>query len=508
MRALRSHEEQQASVGIQTGLLTYNGPERRSTSNAGAAAALTRNRRRRYPDAHPVAMAVDALLVMLGLGVGIWVWVLDHDPSYAHDASTLVWFSLASLPVWLVVFRWQHMYAERDASRLISDVLRVFNSVVLGSVAYIVLAWMVDLEVPRAALLVAMVVMVVTQILARHVVRVEVRRRRRKGIGLQPVAILGANAEAIGLAESLMDPVLGRDVVGFISTQPNVPEVLCGLPVHVTSDPAVKATKLGVEAVVIATTALDSTAPTGLVRSLLDRNIEIEMTSALTGVANDRIHVHAVGPFPLIRIDPGYRGGWRAMAKRVFDVVVATVMLVLISPLLGAALLAVRLESAGPVFYSQDRLGRRGVGFRVHKVRTMVVGADQMKAELAAQNDSDGPLFKMEQDPRVTKVGRVLRKFSIDEIPQLWNVVQGDMSLVGPRPALADEAEEWSEELHNRLRVRPGITGMWQVNGRSSTTFSEYERLDLFYIDNWSMLTDLGILVRTIPAVVSRKGAS
>lgn len=448
------------------------------------------------------------MLVMLGLGTGIWVWVLDHAPSYASEATTLVWFSLVSLPVWLGVFRWQRLYVERDDSRLISDVLRVFNAVVLGSVVYIVLAWPINLDIPRVVLFVAMSVMLPSVILERQVIRMVVRRRRLQGVGLKPLAILGANSEAISLAETLVDPILGRNVVGFISTRANVPEVLCGLPVHVSVDPAATAKQLGVESVVIAATSLDSTAPTGLLRSFLDRRIEVEMTSALTGVANDRIHVHAVGAFPLIRIDPGYRGGWRAMAKRAFDIVGSVALLVVLSPLLLGALLAVRIESKGPVFFSQDRLGRRGVRFKVHKVRTMVVGADGMKAGLARRNESDGPLFKMEQDPRVTKVGRILRKFSIDEIPQLWNVMKGEMSLVGPRPALADEAEEWSDELRNRLRVRPGITGMWQVNGRSATTFSEYERLDLFYIDNWSILTDLGILARTIPAVVSRKGAA
>ena len=508
VRALRSREEQETSRDERADPRGYVGPERRSTSAVGTAAVLKRGRRRGCVDAHPVAMSVDALLVMLGLGTGIWVWVLNQDPSYVKEAPTLVWFSVASLPAWLLVFRWQRLYAERDDSRLIPDVLRVFNAVALGSLSYIVLAWPINLEIPRVVLLVAICVILPALIVERQVVRIEVRRRRRMGVGLHPVAILGANAEAISLAETLVDPILGRNVVGFISTEPNVPEVLCGLPVHISVDPAATAKQLGVESVVIAATSLDSTAPTGLLRSFLDRQIEVEMTSALTGVANDRIHVHAVGPYPLIRIDPGYRGGWRAMAKRAFDIAVSVPSLIVLSPLLAGAMLAVRLESKGPVFFSQDRLGHRGVRFRVHKIRTMVVNADGMKADLAKRNESDGPLFKMEQDPRVTKVGRVLRKYSIDEIPQLWNVIRGEMSLVGPRPALADEAEEWSDELRNRLRVRPGITGMWQVNGRSATTFSEYERLDLFYIDNWSILTDLGILARTIPAVVSRKGAA
>jgi len=153
------------------------------------------------------------------------------------------------------------------------------------------------------------------------------------------------------------------------------------------------------------------------------------------------------------------------------------------------------------------RVGRRGRPFQVLKFRSMVVDAEEMLAELRERNESDGPLFKMTDDPRVTSVGRFLRKTSLDEIPQLWNVVRGDMSLVGPRPALPSEAEQWSPELRNRLRVRPGITGMWQVSGRSSTSFEEYARLDLFYIDNWSFLTDMAILARTVPAVLRKEGA-
>ncbi|MEZ5268604.1 MAG: sugar transferase [Microthrixaceae bacterium] len=156
------------------------------------------------------------------------------------------------------------------------------------------------------------------------------------------------------------------------------------------------------------------------------------MTSALTGVANDRIHVHTLGPHPLIAIDPGFRGGWRAIAKRAFDLVVGSLLLLLASPVVAAACLAVLIESGRPLFFSQDRLGHRGRRFKVHKIRTMVVGAETMRSDLEDRNESDGPLFKMSDDPRVTRVGRVLRKFSIDEIPQLWNVIKGEMSLVGP----------------------------------------------------------------------------
>ncbi len=157
----------------------------------------------------------------------------------------------------------------------------------------------------------------------------------------------------------------------------------------------------------------------------------------------------------------------------------------------------VKLTSSGPAFFAQERVGRDAETFKVYKLRTMVADAEAQLIDLRQQNEADGPLFKMSNDPRVTPFGRFLRKFSLDELPQLWNVVRGDMSLVGPRPALPREVAEWGDEVFDRLRVRPGITGMWQVSGRSDSTFEEYLRLDLYYVDNWSILVDVAILLRT-----------
>jgi lipopolysaccharide/colanic/teichoic acid biosynthesis glycosyltransferase len=159
------------------------------------------------------------------------------------------------------------------------------------------------------------------------------------------------------------------------------------------------------------------------------------------------------------------------------------------------------------VLFKQTRVGRNSQPFPVLKLRTMVVDAEAKLAELHDLNEADGPLFKMAEDPRITRTGRFLRKMSIDEIPQLWNVLRGEMSLVGPRPALPHETEEWDALLTQRLRVKPGITGMWQVNGRSNASFEDYTRLDLYYVDNWSLTTDIAILMKTIPVVMFRQGA-
>jgi lipopolysaccharide/colanic/teichoic acid biosynthesis glycosyltransferase len=185
----------------------------------------------------------------------------------------------------------------------------------------------------------------------------------------------------------------------------------------------------------------------------------------------------------------------------------AVLLLLLTLPVLIVAAVLIKLDSKGPLFFTQPRLGRNGVIFGVRKLRTMVVGAEIMLDELRDQSEVDGPLFKMRNDPRVTRVGRIIRKLSIDELPQLWNVVMGDMSIVGPRPALPAEAELWTDETRARLRVKPGITGMWQVSGRSSLAFEDYVRNDLYYVDNWTLLTDLAIVAKTVPVVFLGRGA-
>jgi lipopolysaccharide/colanic/teichoic acid biosynthesis glycosyltransferase len=187
--------------------------------------------------------------------------------------------------------------------------------------------------------------------------------------------------------------------------------------------------------------------------------------------------------------------------------VAASLGLLVAGPVLLVAAALIKLEDGGPVFFRQSRLGRDGVPFGMLKLRSMVPDAEARLAEVAELNEADGPLFKVRDDPRITRIGRFIRKTSIDELPQLWNVVRGDMSLVGPRPALEREAEHWSPAVRGRLRVRPGITGMWQVHGRSESSFDDYARLDLYYVDNWSLLTDIEILLKTVPAVVRGRGA-
>ncbi|MBW3615994.1 MAG: sugar transferase [Actinobacteria bacterium] len=202
----------------------------------------------------------------------------------------------------------------------------------------------------------------------------------------------------------------------------------------------------------------------------------------------------------------GSRLAWRPALKRALDVAMATVALVLTLPLLVVLAVAVRLDSPGPVLFRQRRVGLNGREFEVLKIRSMVANAEALRERLQAANEADGPLFKITHDPRITRVGGWLRKLSLDELPQLFNVVRGDMSLVGPRPALPQEVATYDRRAARRLLAKPGITGPWQVSDRHQSSFEDYLALDLDYVENWSLGRDLALIARTVPAVLQRTG--
>jgi exopolysaccharide biosynthesis polyprenyl glycosylphosphotransferase len=260
--------------------------------------------------------------------------------------------------------------------------------------------------------------------------------------------------------------------------------------------------------VMISLSSVEDTLVNTMTRRLTDGGYHVALSSSLRDIDVARIRPQYLDGRAMIYVEPTIRHGWRAAAKRVFDIAIAVAALVATIPLIAVVAIANWLKAPGPVFFRQVRVGRDGQLFEIIKLRTMVVDAEARKAELMDRNESDGALFKIRNDPRVTPIGRYLRKLSLDELPQFWNVLRGEMSVVGPRPALPDEVERWPVDAHERLRVLPGITGMWQVSGRSDTSFDEYKRLDLYYVDNWSLVHDLNIVAKTFGAVVSSRGAS
>ena len=240
---------------------------------------------------------------------------------------------------------------------------------------------------------------------------------------------------------------------------------------------------------------------------LRGHDVDIQLSSGLLDVTTSRVIIREVSGVPLITVRGVSFSPGKRFVKRVFDLLVGSVIIVVGSPLWVAIALLVKLESRGPVFYRQTRVGRDNKQFEMFKFRSMCKDADQALDGLAADNEATGPIFKMRKDPRVTRVGAFLRRFSLDEFPQLINVMLGEMSLVGPRPPLFQETIYYSDYHWRRMEVLPGMTGLWQVSGRSSLTFDEMIRLDLFYIENWSVTFDMAVILRTIPAVLSARGA-
>jgi len=373
-----------------------------------------------------------------------------------------------------------------------------------------VACYMTRFQFSRAALGLAFVIGTVLLLLGRWMARKVLHRaRRRSSQWSHRVLAVGGKEEVDALvAELEREPYAGLKVVGACMPPGDAAQG-CSVPVvgSLTGVPTAVA-RLGVDTVAV-------TASRGLTSGVLKRlgwelegaGVDLVVAPALTDVAGPRVHVRPVSGLQLLYVEqPEFTGPTRLM-KEAFDRACAALALTVISPVLLIIAVLVRITSSGPVIFRQVRVGRDGNVFTVYKFRTMVVDAEHRLGELWSHNESNEVLFKLRTDPRVTRVGRFLRRFSLDELPQLANVVLGDMSLVGPRPALPSETERWGRSTARRLLVKPGITGLWQVSGRSDLSWEDSVRLDLYYVENWSFAGDIQILWKTLSAVFSSRGA-
>jgi exopolysaccharide biosynthesis polyprenyl glycosylphosphotransferase len=319
--------------------------------------------------------------------------------------------------------------------------------------------------------------------------------------------IVGTNREASHLEEVMRRTTMGYEPIGFVSTAQRDPAQDGHSVVGSINDLREIIRETGAECVFVAASDLEIDEMGHVAKVVRLEGVEVRVTATLPEVLSSRLSVQPIGGFMALSLRPARLTGPQVVAKRVYDLVFASLGMLVTLPLWIAIALLVKLTSPGPIFFRQRRVGHRGRPFTILKFRTMRVGADEMLAELRALNEADGPLFKLRDDPRVTRVGRWLRRWSFDELPQLFNVVRGDMSLVGPRPPLPEEVREYEEWQFDRLEVPPGITGLWQISGRSDLSFDEYVRLDLFYIENWSLAYDFFIVAKTIPVLLSKRGA-
>ncbi|HEX6657903.1 MAG TPA: sugar transferase, partial [Ilumatobacter sp.] len=412
-----------------------------------------------------------------------------------------------ALPFWLLSMGFNRLFTARALVRRAEELRRLLCANVWGTGFVVAAAFVIQFR-ELSRLWVGLVFVCTTTMLAlsRTIARRVFAWMRRQGYCSRPVVIVGTGVDALAVLHTTQRrPELGYKVVGM--TGDDVGErggvkVLGG-----TEDTLRVIEDTGAVGAILSVPSLDPDAVNVLTRQLTKGGHHVTLSPALRDIDIARTRPQEIDGRLMIYVEPTALAGWRRVCKRAFDVTLASTVLLLTSPLILLAAVAIKLSSPGPVLFSQIRLGRYGDEFRIYKLRTMVCDAERLLDQLRDKNEADGPLFKMRHDPRVTRVGRFLRKTSIDELPQLWNVLRGDMSIVGPRPALPSEAEHWTPELHERLQVLPGITGMWQVSGRSDTDFEQYKRLDLYYVDNWSLWRDLSIVARTVGVVLFGKGA-
>lgn len=464
--------------------------------------------------------AVDGVVLVAAVGLGLLArFGLDlpvlsgqsqrMDSGYLGAAVVIAatWFlALTILPT-------------RDA-RVIGNGLEEYKQVVMASVRVFsivaIVAYLAKIDLARLFVAFALPLGVVLLLGERWLLRRWLHRQRAQGRFSHRVLLVGGQAHVADLAARLARaPESGLVVVaaclpGGSATGPGEAGA-DGLVVPVVGSPDTLLDALAATgADTVAVVPSPDLGPDELRRlswSLEGTGVDLIVSPVLTDVAGPRVHVRPVAGLPLLHVEaPRYEGmSW--LVKSVFDQVAAAVGLLVLSPLLAVVAVLVSTTSRGPVFYRQERVGLGGTTFRLYKFRTMVDGADAMVDELAERNESDGPLFKIRDDPRVTGVGRWLRRASLDELPQLLNVAAGQMSLVGPRPPLPDEVDRYADRVRRRLLVKPGITGLWQVSGRSDLSWEDSVRLDLYYVENWTLTGDFIILLRTLAAVVRGEGA-
>jgi exopolysaccharide biosynthesis polyprenyl glycosylphosphotransferase len=415
-----------------------------------------------------------------------------------------------SIPVWLGVLGLAGCYDRRVLGVGSDEYRRVLNGGVHFLAVVALFHFLGRLVIARGYVGVLIPVVVVLTLLTRLALRSWLYGERRRGRYVHRLLLVGTASTAVDVGEHLArSPGFGFVLVGAC-----VPDPVSVLRIGGREVPVLRR-DLGLRAC-IELSAADAVAITSesgagalraLAADLAGLPVDLLVAPAIAEVAGPRTVVREMGGLPLLHVEEPTFTGPQRVVKELFDRLGAAAALAVLSPVFAAVALAVKLDSPGPVFFHQTRVGRDGRRFDMVKFRTMVVGAERLRADLVDRNEADGLLFKLRLDPRVTRTGRVLRRYSLDELPQLVNVLRGEMSMVGPRPPLPAEVDRYERHVTRRLLVKPGITGLWQVSGRSDLSWEEAVRLDLYYVDHWSPTMDLTIIAKTFSAVLRGSGA-
>jgi exopolysaccharide biosynthesis polyprenyl glycosylphosphotransferase len=448
-------------------------------------------------------MIADAVVGLLAA----WGALAAVQPRPGHLAAALV---VVLVPLgWVGVTMLARGYEPRFLGEGSDDYRRTLDIGLKLMALMGVAALITQAELGRTLTLVAFPILIIGTMLVRFVGHRVQASARRHGVAVHRALVVGTERATA----EMMRRLSGRDdhsfqVVGALVDRSQA-DIIEGVPVVGTSTDVRRALDLhdADTLIVAAWSTFSQQELRHLSWALEDTKVDVLVSPNLTDVAGTRISVRPVVGLPLLHVERPEFTGSRRVAKGLFDRIVALVSLILLSPVIVGLALAVRLDSRGPAFFKQTRVGRSGRTFNMVKLRSMHVNADEMIADLRDSNEGAGVLFKMKDDPRITRVGSLLRRTSLDELPQLFNVLTGSMSLVGPRPPLPAEVAQYGDDVHRRLLVKPGMTGLWQVSGRSDLDWDESVRLDLYYVENWSFLMDVTIISQTFRAVIAARGA-
>jgi len=456
----------------------------------------------------------DILVINASMFLGYWVryerqWF--RDISYYHPSSAYIPFALLFTALMLVAFQIDRVYQHWRGRPWLDQVYRIINAAAKSVVVILAITFVLQpLGYSRLLLSEAGIIAIILLALSRMVQNGIVGWLRARGVGVSRVIIVGAGE--VGrtvMRTTVARPELGHQIVGFVDDNPEKGQTDIGRfkALGSTNNLARLIEEESVDEVIITLPWMYHRKIMGIVRECARWQVSARIVPDLFQMSLSKVDVDDLGGVPLIGVREVGFGRGALLIRRGIDIVGAIAGLVLGAPLLALIALAIRLDSPGPILFRQTRVGAGGKLFQICKFRSMHEGAEAELERLRDLNEADGPIFKIQDDPRLTRVGRFLRHTSLDELPQLWNVLCGEMGLVGPRPPLPAEVSRYVEWHKKRLEVRPGLTGLWQVSGRSLLSFDEMVLLDIYYIENWSLWLDFKILLRTIPQVLFGDGA-
>lgn len=454
-------------------------------------------------------VCVDALMISVAIG---FTFLLLVDPGARTDGLLEVpYLQLAPVvaALWVLILEATDSRSHRIVGSGLTEYQRVMSASLWAFGGLALVSYIFQASFSRSLFIATLPLGVVLLLLGRWTCRRFLNRLRGDGRALTPTLIIGTGTHV----ESLVRDLARRSDVGYrpagvciVGERPGGVPVLDRLP-HDRLEAVTAVGPANKYGAVIVTDGLSSDQIRTLAWRMENKPVELMFLPRLVDVAGPRMAVGDVEGLALVHVDLPQFTGWKLTLKRAFDIATSLTALVLLAPVFVVVAIMIKLDDGGPVFFRQERIGLRGQPFTIHKFRTMCIDAEARIDALIAASGGNALLFKLEDDPRITQLGKFLRKYSIDELPQFWSVLRGGMSVVGPRPQVAREVAEYTDRHHRRLLIKPGITGLWQVNGRSDLSLEDSIRLDLRYVENWSLVGDITILLKTIGVVLRPSGA-